>query len=131
MKTLLHLAMLLTASFPIIYAVSSAADRPSKETTNDSAAVHTAPGQVRGREPDAGDNLASEAVDDASITSEVRYALLSHWSTRAVKTGIETKAGVVLLTGEARTATEKSLVGKFAGEVIGVKSVSNRMTVRA
>lgn len=81
--------------------------------------------------PAGDDQTAGETIDDASITSQVKYALLTHRSTSAVKTRIETTDGVVAITGEAANDAEKSFVGKLASEVRGVKSVSNKMTVKS
>jgi hyperosmotically inducible periplasmic protein len=77
------------------------------------------------------DATASEKMDDASITGQVKYALLSHKGTRALKTKVTTEDGVIVVTGEARTDAEKSLVTKLAKDVRGVKSVSNNMTVKS
>jgi hyperosmotically inducible protein len=71
-----------------------------------------------------------EKIDDASITSQVKYALLTHKGTSAVKTKIVTADGVVLVTGEAGSDAEKTLVTKLAKDVRGVNSVSNNMTVK-
>ena len=73
---------------------------------------------------------ASEKIDDASITTQVKYALLSHKSTSALKTKVTTTDGVVVITGEAANDAEKSLVGKLAESIRGVKSVDNNMTVK-
>ena len=72
-----------------------------------------------------------EKIDDASITSQVKYALLSHKGTSALKTKIITSDGVVLVTGEAASDAEKSLVTKLAKDVRGVGSVDNMMNVRS
>jgi hyperosmotically inducible protein len=71
-----------------------------------------------------------EKIDDASITSQVKYALLTHKSTSAVKTKVVTSDGVVLVTGEAASDAEKSLVTKLAKDVRGVNSVTNKMIVK-
>ena len=71
-----------------------------------------------------------EKIDDASITTQVKYALLSHKSTSALKTKVTTTDGVIVVTGEAATDAEKSLVTKLAQDVRGVKSVSNNMNVK-
>ncbi|MFA5056765.1 MAG: BON domain-containing protein [Opitutaceae bacterium] len=71
-----------------------------------------------------------EKIDDASITTQVKYALLSHRSTSALKTKITTTDGVVAVTGEAANDAEKTLVGKLAESIRGVKSVTNDMTVK-
>lgn len=71
-----------------------------------------------------------EKIDDASITTQVKYALLTHKSTSALGTKIKTLDGVVTITGEAGSDAEKSLVTKLAQDVRGVTSVNNGMTVK-
>ena len=77
----------------------------------------------------AGTETLGEKIDDASITTQVKYALLSHKSTSALKTKATTTEGVIVITGVAGSDAEKSLVTKLAQDVRGVKSVSNNMTV--
>jgi hyperosmotically inducible protein len=79
--------------------------------------------------PAAGPTLA-EKIDDASITTQVKYALLRHQSTSALQTKVTTTEGAVVITGEAANDAEKSLVTKLAQDVRGVKSVANNMTVK-
>ena len=70
-----------------------------------------------------------EKIDDASITAEVKASLLSHRSTSALKTKVETTDGVVTLSGIAKNAAEKSLVTKLVTDINGVTSVINNMTI--
>jgi hyperosmotically inducible periplasmic protein len=70
-----------------------------------------------------------EKIDDASITAEVKSALMSHRSTSALKTKVQTTEGVVTLTGVAKNAAEKSLVTKLATDIDGVNSVINNMII--
>jgi osmotically-inducible protein OsmY len=70
-----------------------------------------------------------EKIDDASITAQVKAALLAHHSTSAVRTRIETTAGVVTVSGVAKNDAEKSLVTKIVTDINGVTSVINNMTV--
>jgi osmotically-inducible protein OsmY len=72
-----------------------------------------------------------EIVDDASITTQVKYALLTHGSTSVLKTKVTVTDAVVSISGEADSAAEISLVTKLAQDVRGVKSVSNEMTVKS
>jgi osmotically-inducible protein OsmY len=72
-----------------------------------------------------------EKVDDASITAQVKSALLSHRSTSAVKTKVSTTDGVVTVGGVAKNAAEKSLVTKLVTDINGVSSVVNNMTIAA
>ena len=75
------------------------------------------------------DETMGEKIDDASITAQVKASLLSHRSTSALKTKVETTDGVVTLSGIAKNAAEKSLVTKLATDVNGVSSVVNNMTI--
>jgi hyperosmotically inducible periplasmic protein len=70
-----------------------------------------------------------DKFDDASITAQVKMALLSHRSTSAVHTKVETKNGVVTLSGKAKNAAEIDLVTKYVSDIKGVKRVNNKMTV--
>ena len=72
---------------------------------------------------------SGEKIDDASITAQVKMALLFHRSTSALNTKVETKHGVVTLSGKAGNAAEKDLVSKLVNDVNGVKSVKNQMTI--
>jgi osmotically-inducible protein OsmY len=73
----------------------------------------------------------AEKLDDASITAQVKGALLSHRSTSAVTTSVATKNGVVTVGGIAKNNAEKSLVTKLAKDIHGVGQVINDMTVAA
>jgi len=70
-----------------------------------------------------------EKIDDASITAQVKSALLSHHSTSAIHTGISTTDGIVTITGIAKNSAEKSLVTKLTEDINGVISVVNNMTI--
>lgn len=70
-----------------------------------------------------------EKIDDASITAQVKMALLYHRSTSALNTSVKTNEGVVTVGGKARNAAEKDLVSKLVKDIKGVKSVNNLMSV--
>ena len=69
-------------------------------------------------------------IDDASVTAEVKATLLFHRSTSALNTQVSTAHGVVTLTGKASSTAEKDLAEKIVGDVKGVKSVKNDVTVQ-
>jgi osmotically-inducible protein OsmY len=71
-----------------------------------------------------------EVIDDASITAQVKSALLTHRSTSAIKTKVTTRNGVIILSGEAKNQAEKDLVTKIASDIHGVKNVVNNMEVK-
>jgi osmotically-inducible protein OsmY len=70
-----------------------------------------------------------ELIDDASITALVKTTLLSHRSTSALHTTVDTKDGMVKLGGKAKNAAERDLASKIVVDVHGVKSVFNNMTI--
>ena len=73
--------------------------------------------------PVAPKETLGEKIDDASITAQVKAALLSHRSTSALKTSVSTTDGVVTVGGIAKNDAEKSLVTKLATDINGVVSV--------
>jgi osmotically-inducible protein OsmY len=79
--------------------------------------------------PAASGQTLGDKIDDASITAQVKVALLSHHSTSAVNTKVATSEGVVTISGIAKNEAEKVLVSKLANDVNGVKSVVNNMTI--
>jgi len=80
-------------------------------------------------DPEPAHQTMAEKIDDASVTAQVRMALLTHRSTRYVSTKIATKDGEVTLTGIAKNDAEKSLITKLVTDIQGVVSVKNQMTV--
>jgi len=75
------------------------------------------------------DQTMKEKIDDASITAQVKVALLVHRATSGLKTSVATKDGVVTLGGKAANAAEKDLAAKLVTDIHGVNSVVNNMTV--
>ncbi len=72
---------------------------------------------------------ALEKLDDASITAQIKAALMSHQSTSALTTQVKTTDGVVTVGGVAKNEAEKSLVTKLVSNVYGVTKVVNDMTI--
>ncbi len=79
--------------------------------------------------PATPDQTVGEAIDDASITAQVKGTLLSHRSTSVLNTKVTTNDGIVTLGGRAHNAAEKDLVTKLVIDINGVKSVVNNMIV--
>ena len=71
-----------------------------------------------------------EKIDDASITAQVKLALMSHRSTSALKTSVSTKEGVVTLGGQVKNNAEMDLVTKLVTDIWGVRSTVNNMSVK-
>ena len=72
---------------------------------------------------------SEESVDDASISAQVRVALLTHRSTRNSQISVFTREGTVTLQGTAKNDSEKVLVSKLVEDIHGVKDVVNEIEV--
>jgi hyperosmotically inducible periplasmic protein len=72
----------------------------------------------------------SDKIDDASITAQVKMALLSHKSTSAFRTKVQTKDGIVTVSGTAKNEAEKDLVTKLVMDINGVAGVHNEMVIQ-
>ena len=69
-------------------------------------------------------------VDDATITTELKSRFVENKEVDAISIHIETLNGTVLLSGFAKSATEKVTAEQIARKVNGVKSVRNEIAVR-
>ena len=76
-----------------------------------------------------GERTMDARVDDATITAQIKSALLTRRSTSAINTTVKSYNGVVTLGGVARNEAEKELAEKLARSVRGVTEVKNFMTV--
>jgi len=76
------------------------------------------------------DRTTGEVVDDATINSKVRAALIGDERTKAHQIEVDTNDGVVNLGGFVDTAASKSAAAQIAGKVAGVTKVNNELEVR-
>jgi hyperosmotically inducible protein len=91
-----------------------------RSVRNEMTVANTAP---------APSSTVSARIDDASITAEVKSSLLTHRSTSALRTTVETTDGVVTVSGAAKNGAEKSLVTRLITDINGVIRVNNNMTI--
>jgi hyperosmotically inducible periplasmic protein len=75
------------------------------------------------------ERTVTEIIDDASITAQVRMALLSHRSTSNLRTTVSTKDGIVAVGSKANNMAEIDLVTKIVTDINGVKGVVNDMSI--
>lgn len=73
---------------------------------------------------------AGQYVDDATITTKVKAALMSDPQLKATQVSVETNQGTVQLSGNVNSKTQESEAIKVANRINGVKSVQDLMTVR-
>jgi hyperosmotically inducible protein len=72
---------------------------------------------------------AGQNIDDGTLTTYVKTQLAGERLNTLSRVGVETNNGIVYLTGEVETATEKSRAGTVASQVKGVKQVVNNLQV--
>lgn len=76
------------------------------------------------------ERTAGQVVDDATITTKVKAALIGDELTKARNINVDTHKGVVTLTGTVDTATEKARASTVARSVEGVSSVHNNLATK-
>ena len=69
-------------------------------------------------------------VDDGAITTQVKAKLIADSRTDAYKINVDTKQGVVQLTGFVDNDNAKREAGEVARSVDGVKDVRNDLEIR-
>ena len=72
-----------------------------------------------------------EYIDDSTITAKVKAAYVHDPVVSALAVSVKTYKGVVQLSGFVNTATEKARAEEVARGVLGVKSVTNSLIVKA
>ncbi len=77
-----------------------------------------------------GQSTVGEYIDDASITTAVKSRFVEAKTVSAAAISVETLNGEVMLSGFARSATEKSDAERLARDVKGVKQVKNEIAIR-
>lgn len=102
----------------------------AEEYARDVEGVRAVNNEMTVAKASAEERTMGEKIDDASITAQVKLALLYHRSTSALNTSVNTEDGVVTLSGQAKNTAEMDLAAKIASEVNGVEVVRNRMTIK-
>jgi hyperosmotically inducible periplasmic protein len=69
-------------------------------------------------------------VDDATITTKVKAKHAEDKTVSALRVHVETKQGVVVLSGEAKTEADIDRAEALAKQVEGVKAVSNLIELK-
>lgn len=69
-------------------------------------------------------------VDDATITARVKSRFVENPQVDAASISVETLNGTVMLSGFAKSVTEKVVAEELTRSVHGVKSVKNEIAVR-
>ncbi len=81
------------------------------------------------RDADDTTDRAGASVGDAGLTTKVKTKFLADNDISGLKIDVDSKNGIVTLTGNVPTAAEKALALKVAKSTDGVKSVVDRLKV--
>jgi hypothetical protein len=73
---------------------------------------------------------AAVAVDDAAITTKVKTAVLAEPGLKSLQIDVDTKNGVVTLSGMVDNASMKERASQVAQNISGVKSVVDNLAVK-
>jgi hyperosmotically inducible protein len=77
-----------------------------------------------------GQETVGAYVDDTVITSTVKSRFVQDEKVSAAAISVETLNGTVLLSGFAKSATERTAAETIARQVNGVKLVKNEIAIR-
>ena len=77
-----------------------------------------------------GQETVGAYVDDAAITTSVKARFVENKQVDAGAISVETLNGTVMLSGFAKSVTEKNTAESIARAVSGVKAVRNQIVVR-
>ncbi|MEO8296266.1 MAG: BON domain-containing protein [Burkholderiales bacterium] len=77
-----------------------------------------------------GQSTMGEYVDDAAVTTKIKAKFVEAKSVDASAIKVETLNGEVMLSGFAKSATERNDAEQLARSVKGVKTVRNELVVR-
>ena len=78
-----------------------------------------------------GQETVGAYVDDAAITTSIKARFVENKDVDATSIKVETLNGTVMLSGFAKSATERTTAEAIAAKVKGVKNVKNELAVRS
>jgi osmotically-inducible protein OsmY len=77
-----------------------------------------------------GQETVGAYIDDTTITTQVKARFVDNTEVDAAAISVETLKGTVMLSGFAKSATERATAEKIASRVNGVKAVKNEIAIR-
>jgi hyperosmotically inducible protein len=70
-----------------------------------------------------------QTISDAAITTSVKSKLIANSGTSGRNIKVKTENGVVMLSGQVKSESEKTLALQIAGSTKGVKNVQDGLVV--
>jgi hypothetical protein len=80
---------------------------------------------------DRATDKASVAIDDTAITTKVKSAVFAEPGLKTLQIGVDTKDGVVTLSGAVDTPDMKDRAMQIAQHVDGVRSVVDNLAIKS
>lgn len=99
----------------------------STDTTSTSSMSPSTPSTAM----DSTSNKMASTTDDAAVTTKVKAALLAEPGLRSMEIHVDTKDGVVTLTGTPDSAANRDRAVVIARNVSGVKDVVDQMASKS
>ena len=78
-----------------------------------------------------GQETTSAYIDDTAITTAVKARFVDDLKVDAAAISVETLNGTVMLSGFAKSSTEKTTAENLTWKVKGVRSVKNEIAIRS
>jgi hyperosmotically inducible periplasmic protein len=78
-----------------------------------------------------GQETTGAYIDDTAITTAVKARFVDDLKVDAASISVETLNGTVMLSGFAKSSTEKTTAENLTWKVKGVKSVKNEIAIRS
>lgn len=78
-----------------------------------------------------GQSTVGAYIDDSTITTQVKARMVENKQVDAAAISVETLNGTVMLSGFAKSATERVTAESIARGVNGVKAVRNEIAIRS
>jgi hyperosmotically inducible periplasmic protein len=94
-----------------------------------SSGIHIATGDKPDREGSTAERSGA-AVDDSVVTAKVKSALVADSAVKAHDINVKTRKGEVVLSGNVDNEAQIDRAVQIVSNVDGVKSVSNRLSVK-
>lgn len=91
----------------------------------------SATAQSSGSAPPASSETMGQDLDDGMITAKVKADLLTAKNVKSVHIHVQTRQGIVWLSGTVPTADEKAAAAEVAQNVAGVAGVKDHLEVVA
>jgi hyperosmotically inducible periplasmic protein len=85
--------------------------------------------QTAGSAPPASSETTGQHLDDGTITTKVKAELLTAKNVKSTHIHVQTRQGIVWLSGTVPSASDKAAAEDVAQNVSGVAGVKNHLTV--